>query len=71
MKQTLLALAAFAILSLAGYLVGSSLQPVHAAGTNGCDLLGNAGNVLIMRCIDNETGNIVYANSAGMLVVAP
>ncbi len=66
MKTTLVLLA----LWLALMLAGSAVTPIQAATPNGCTLLGNAGNVLIMRCIDNETGNVVYANSAGFMVVA-
>ncbi len=44
--------------------------PVQAATPNGCELLGNTGNVIIFRCVDDSAGNVVYANSAGFMVVA-
>lgn len=34
-----------------------------------CVLMGIVGNVIIVRCEDEDTGAIIYANSAGFMML--
>lgn len=45
--------------------------PVQAASENGCSVIGVVGTVIVARCEDEDTGMLIWANSAGFMVVEP
>lgn len=41
--------------------------PVEAATPNGCAIVGTVGTVIVALCQDEDSGLMVWANSAGMM----
>lgn len=68
-EQVILTLA---VLVLAAAFIGLDVwrHPAQAATPNGCEVVGTVGNVIVSRCIDDQTGLVVFANSAGFMQVA-
>lgn len=47
------------------------VQAASPAAQNGCVVIGTVGNVIIARCEDEDTGTVLYANSAGYMDFEP
>lgn len=45
------------------------VQAAAPAATSMCEPIGVVGNVIISRCLDEETGIILYVNSAGFMML--
>jgi hypothetical protein len=68
MLKCFVAIVAILIIALA-VVFGIGLLPVRAAGANGCETIGTIGNIIVARCEDEETGAVIYGNSAGFMDV--
>lgn len=64
---------ALVLLTFAAIGVYELTQPesVQAAAQNGCVVIGTVGNVIVARCEDEDTGTVLYANSAGFMEFEP
>lgn len=65
-EQTIMVLTVI-VLAAAFYGLDLWRQPVQAATPNGCTVIGTVGNVIVARCIDDETNSVVFVNSAGFM----
>lgn len=57
----------FWIALLAFLLTGSSAKA--ATSPPACTVIGNIGNIIIGKCVDEDTGVIIYGNSAGWMQI--
>lgn len=51
------------------FYVPEPVQAASPAATSMCEPIGVVGNVIISRCIDEDTGIILYVNSAGFMLL--
>lgn len=70
MKAQLFLTMLVVILAAAFYAFDDLGQPVQAAAPNGCTSVGTIGAVEVALCEDEDTGLMVWGNSAGMMVPA-
>jgi hypothetical protein len=45
------------------------VMPVQASTAPACTPIGSTGNVVISRCEDEESGQVIYVNNIGFMVV--
>lgn len=67
--MTVALLILFGLCVLNGEPSGKSAKAAPLQDTPPCDQIAHAGALIIFRCEDEDTGNIIYANNIGFMLV--
>jgi hypothetical protein len=45
------------------------IMPVQASSAPACEPIGATGNIVISRCEDDETGQVIFVNNIGFMIL--